>query len=309
MSLEKLKQKFSELQNKISSIVAENIVIEKKSAAKLKEFVPSFVSEFIEIETCKHCGKIFYSAFTRKDIDEVKGSLLGFRICCQGMSDAIRTDMSELLRRLQQYEKCLEAIASLEKSGVGKRFKSKCFENYIVTAENKPLFEKCREYSERFEEFSEEGKGLLLIGSCGVGKTHLAVSILKQIAEKGKSVMFGSMVEIIQNLKSSFDRKNETANESDIIGMLSEIDLLVIDDLGKENISNYVKMIAYQVINRRYCEMKPTIITTNNVSEELIKKYDEATISRLIESNIVVAISPEVKDFRKKISRENQRLI
>ena len=194
---------------------------------------------------------------------------------------------------------------NLETAGIGKRFAEKDFSTFVSNPENESFFRRVVDYALRFEEFAKEGKGLLLIGSAGIGKTHLAVSALKQIAMQGNTVLFGSFVDIVQNIKSTFG-KESTFSESDIIEKLAGIDVLVIDDLGKENISNYVKMIAYQVINRRYVDMKPTIITTNDTSTELEKKYDAATVSRLLESCIVVAFA-DVKDYRRKLSKENQR--
>jgi len=80
---------------------------------------------------------------------------------------------------------------------------------------------------------TSNGRGLLLMGSCGVGKTHLAVAVLTEIIDSGKAgrLLFTNFQELIQEIQASFD-DNSSANKSEILRPLLEADLLVLDELG-----------------------------------------------------------------------------
>ncbi len=109
-----------------------------------------------------------------------------------------------------------------------------------------------------------EGKGLLLMGGCGVGKTHLAVSALLEIINSGKPgrLLFSNFQDLIQEIQASFDNDSGT-NKSEILRPVLEADLLVLDELGSQKPTQFVQDILYYVINTRYNEERTTIFTTN----------------------------------------------
>jgi DNA replication protein DnaC len=109
-----------------------------------------------------------------------------------------------------------------------------------------------------------EGKGLLLMGGCGVGKTHLAVAALLEIIRSGKPgrVMFTNFQDLIQEIQASFDEGN-AATKSEILRPVLEADLLVLDELGSQKPTQFVQDILYYIINTRYNEERATIFTTN----------------------------------------------
>lgn len=122
----------------------------------------------------------------------------------------------------------------------------------------------------RVQEFADlwpntpEGKGLLLMGGCGVGKTHLAVAALIEIIHSGKPgrVAFSNFQDLIQEIQASFDDDHSTT-KSEILRPLLEADLLVLDELGSQKPTQFVQDILYYVINTRYNEERTTIFTTN----------------------------------------------
>ncbi len=109
-----------------------------------------------------------------------------------------------------------------------------------------------------------EGKGLLLMGGCGVGKTHLAVAALLDIIKSGKPgrLLFTNFQDLIQEIQASFDADNATT-KSEILRPVLEADLLVLDELGSQKPTQFVQDILYYVINTRYNEERATIFTTN----------------------------------------------
>ena len=111
---------------------------------------------------------------------------------------------------------------------------------------------------------TQEGKGLLLMGGCGVGKTHLAVAALNEIIESGKPgrMLFSNFQDLIQEIQASFD-SDEVPSKSEIMRPLLEADLLVLDELGSQKPTTFVQDILYYVINTRYNEERTTLFTTN----------------------------------------------
>jgi DNA replication protein DnaC len=105
-------------------------------------------------------------------------------------------------------------------------------------------------------------KGLLYMGSVGTGKTHLAVAALKElIATKGAQGLYVNFLELVQQLQMSFDGGG--ASREEILGPVTEADLLVLDELGAGRLTEWVRDLLYYVINARYMARKVTIFTTN----------------------------------------------
>jgi len=110
----------------------------------------------------------------------------------------------------------------------------------------------------------QEGKGLLLMGGCGAGKTHLAVAALLEVIHSGKPgrVLFANFQDVIQEIHASFD-SDQLPGKAEIMRPLLEADLLVLDELGSQKPTTFVQDILYYVINTRYNEERTTIFTTN----------------------------------------------
>jgi DNA replication protein DnaC len=109
-----------------------------------------------------------------------------------------------------------------------------------------------------------EGKGLLLMGGCGTGKTHLAVAALIEIINSGKPgrALFSNFQDLIQEIQASFD-SDQVPSKSELLRPLLEADLLVLDELGSQKPTTFVQDILYYVINSRYNSELSTIFTTN----------------------------------------------
>jgi DNA replication protein DnaC len=120
-----------------------------------------------------------------------------------------------------------------------------------------------------------DGRGLLLMGGCGAGKTHLAVAALLEIIQCGKPgrLLFSNFQDLIQAIQASFDDDAATS-KAEILRPLIETDLLVLDELGSQKPTTFVQDILYYVINSRYNEERVTVFTTNYV-DELAKSTDE----------------------------------
>ncbi len=114
-----------------------------------------------------------------------------------------------------------------------------------------------------FNEYPVRNTGLLFIGPVGIGKTHLAVGIIKLLMEqKGVRCLFSDYRELLKEIQNSYNA-NVNATELGILRPVFEADVLVLDELGAVKPSEWVWDTVSLIINSRYNERKTTIITTN----------------------------------------------
>src|SRR5438876_7862453 len=142
-------------------------------------------------------------------------------------------------------------------------------------------------------------KGLVLVGGCGTGKTHLAVAALQEIIQTDKpgKLLFCNFQDLIQEIQASFDA-DSPVDKAELLRPLLQTDLLVLDELGSQKPSNFVHDILYYVINSRYNDVRTTIFTTNNV-DDLADRIGDRLRSRLYEMASVIQLT-SVDDYRRK---------
>lgn len=140
--------------------------------------------------------------------------------------------------------------------------------------ENPTLTEALKRYVEKFPRLVKEGKGLLLHGDVGTGKTFAAVSVANALIQKGYPCRATDFSRIVREINSTFDKKQEYLDE------FNRYALLIIDDLGVERDSEYVREIVWSVIDSRSRSGLPFIITTNLNIEE-IKNPDSVEKKRI----------------------------
>ena len=131
-----------------------------------------------------------------------------------------------------------------------------------------------KNYVKNFTDFKKQGKGLILYGTVGTGKSYMAACIANALIEEGYSVLMTNFARLTNSIQGTFEGKNE------IIDSLQRYTLLIIDDLGAERKSEYMQENVFNIIDARYRSGLPFIITTNLTAEE-IKKPQEVGYSRI----------------------------
>lgn len=145
------------------------------------------------------------------------------------------------------------------------KYAGKSFADYKVTADNERAVRIAQKYIR-----DKPDKGLYFYGGYGTGKTFLASLIAKEYINAGKSVIFGDMPELLDELKRTFDSKD--ISEAEVLGQYCECDLLVMDDVGAGQLTAWKVGTTYKIINRRYNANKPTLITSNLELDDLRKR-------------------------------------
>lgn len=152
-------------------------------------------------------------------------------------------------------------------------------------------------------------QGLLFTGTVGVGKTHLAVSILKGLAERGFKGLFYEFGSLLKEIQDSYNSNTKTS-ELSVLAPVLRADVLVLDELGASKPTDWVKDTMAHIINTRYNDKKITIFTTNypddrtNDREETLEDRIGARLrSRIYEMCKTVTIAGE--DHRRLINRNS----
>ena len=165
--------------------------------------------------------------------------------------------------------------------------------------ENEQITKAMKRYVENFQELKKQGKGLLLYGNVGRGKTYAACEVANALIDKGYSVLVTNFARIVNKLQNTFEKQ-------EYIDSLNDFSLLVIDDLSAERDTEYMKEQIFQVIDARYRANLPMIITTN-LSIDEIKKTSNLEYSRIYDRIIEKCFPIEVKgqNRRHKAVRES----
>lgn len=165
--------------------------------------------------------------------------------------------------------------------------------------ENEQITKAMKRYVENFPELKKQGKGLLLYGNVGRGKTYAACEVANALIDKGYSVLVTNFSRVLNKLQSTFEKQ-------EYIDSLNDFALLVIDDLGIERSTEYAKEQVFNVIDSRYRAGKPMIITTN-LSMDNIKNPADVENSRIYDRIIEMCFPIEIKgpNRRHKAVRES----
>lgn len=191
-----------------------------------------------------------------------------------------------------------EALDKLNKCGLTEAFKKKTFKNYETTTNYQVQAKvKAMKYC---SEFKETKASLLLCGQPGAGKTHLGISVMLQLIDKNVGVKYEEYTSMMINLKQAvMDEENYIREEA----KYTNPSVLFLDDFLKGNPTPADLKYIYKIINQRYLQGKPMIISTEKMPKEIIA-WDEAVGSRIIEmtkGNIVLfnkgSINYRLKDI------------
>jgi DNA replication protein DnaC len=154
---------------------------------------------------------------------------------------------------------------SLDAARIPPRFRECSFHNYYPKNDSQYF---AHSFASRLvDEYPAVETGLLFMGSVGVGKTHLAVAVLKELVEKkGVACLFYESGSLLKAIQDSYNPVSQTS-EMRVLAPVYQAEVLVLDELGATVPTNWVRDTLYQIINTRYNNKKLTIFTTNYLDE------------------------------------------
>ena len=228
----------------------------------INQRVPRPENEYIGEDGLLHCSKCHHKTETI-----IKHPFTGeerkVRCVCK-----CRTEMDEFKDRQKQEELERKKRICFAESNMF----NWTFEN--DDGKNEKISNAMKNYVKNFTDFKKDGKGLLLYGTVGTGKTYFAACIANALIDEGYSVYMTNFTRILNILQ------DKNTDKQKYIDGLNRYTLLIVDDLGAERSTEYAQEQVFGIIDARYRSMLPMIITSNLTAEE-IKKPQEVGYSRI----------------------------
>jgi DNA replication protein DnaC len=243
------------------------------------------MSEELE-EQCESCGGTGWVVLEEGNVSRAK------RCTCHRATDGDK--LVSAAKIPARYHNC-EFENYFEQKAFGQQRTKNLLMNY---AADYPLLD-----DEIFRE-----KSLLLAGGAGRGKTHLAVAVLKGLLKKGVPCLFVDFHELLADIRNSYDELSQTS-EYQILRPLLQVEVLLLDDLGSQRMSGWVQDTVFYIINLRYSQKRPMIVTTNlamepsknSQTETLQDRLGYKVISRLYE--MCTTFELDGPDYRKEVRK------
>ena len=256
--------------------------------ARANEAIKTEEGDFIK-DGLLHCGKCGTPKQTRV---KLLGKIISPKCLCKCEAERIKNEEEQ-----EKKKELLERIKKYRKMGFPEsQMQDWTFENDDKS--NEKLTNMAKRYVDNFSEFCKDGKGLLLHGGVGTGKTYIACMIANALIDKGYPVLVTNFARILSTLQGTFDKQ-------EYLDSLNQFKLLVIDDLGIERDTSYAKELVYQTVDSRYRSGLPMIITTNLSMQKLATETeltDKRVYDRIIERCFPVEVSGESRRMKKLIN-------
>lgn len=220
-------------------------------------------SEFEEgyLDNTPVCPKCDGSGYVGANMCECLQSL-----CCQEQKKAISRLIGTGREKFSAFK--LDYYSTSEDPEIGTSPRNLMREN----------LELCRSYANGF---SEHAESLLFTGKPGLGKTFLSACIARVVADRGFSVVYDTVIQVLSDYETVKFGANTEENRKDLDKYI-QADLLIIDDLGTEMVTQFTISALYHVINSRIIYDKPTIISTNLSPQMIQERYSPQLYSRLL---------------------------
>ncbi|MEE6450505.1 ATP-binding protein [Gottfriedia acidiceleris] len=242
--------------------------------------------------TCDHCG-----TFIPKH--KVKISILNIDKWVQPVCKCVKEIEHNRIREIENFQKRADIERLFSISNLGDKFTHSTLGNFQHREGTEHAFKATRQYIEEYPKWKQDG--LLIWGTYGNGKSHLAAAVTNALNTKGYIVVFQSVPELLERIRSTFNNDNKETKQQ-IMKSLLECDLLVLDDIGAEKLTDWVQEVMFNIIDGRYRKKLPIFYTSNLKPVELSNQIGARSYDRLVETSLT--IENKATSFRREIAKE-----
>ena len=190
-------------------------------------------------------------------------------------------------QKAAQVEKSL--MQRIERAEIPPRLANKGYTDYIPkTAKASEHVANCKSFATDWEKTFETGANLIMCGTPGTGKTHLASVICRQVASQNIAYpLYTTVSRMIRHIRNSYNRDSDYT-ESAALKKFTGACLLVVDEVGVKLSSDHERSMLFEIIDERYQQMMPTIIISNLKIGEIGAHTDERMVDRLSENGLLM---------------------
>lgn len=224
--------------------------------------------DYVDSDGFLVCGKCHTRRQTEITVPDLTGHSAPIKKLVMTPCECRRKALDEERERQRKQEEQERLAALRRQSLMTDKLADHTFEKYEITEENRENARLLKRYVNRFDKMLAENQGLLFYGECSTGKTFAAACIANCLLDQGVSVVMTSFVDILAMLQ----RDPEEAE--DLMTRINRVKLLIIDDLGAERDTSYALEKVYGVIDSRYRQNRPLILTTNLSLDEMLNETD-----------------------------------
>ena len=263
----------------------------RKAAQDLGIRIP--LQKVLDTYTCEGCGEtVKETQFTAQGKTFVKP--VGCRCEDIKLAEQAKQTHSNMINRKARDMFNTNSIVNRSLQGA-------TFKNYQPPTEE--LKDAWRKVGQYIKDFDPEGaaSNLLLVGTYGTGKSHLAYASVKYVLDRGHTAIFLSLPKLLTKIRDTYN-SNSQFSEGQLMEMVGQVDLLVLDDVGAEYTNmknaddNWAQSKLFEIMDSR--AGRHTIYTTNLGSDKLEVKVNERNFSRMMGNTEIIKM--EGPDFRRK---------
>lgn len=250
------------------------------------------------LRTCESCGEPVEKRITILDRSRI------VPVACKCKKEKFEREQLESKNKEKQ-ERLKQVITN---SLMKEEALSKTFENWNHELACERMFDIAKKYADNFREMKEQNIGLLIYSEQpGNGKTYMTHAIANELLKKGIPVICVHIDALLNRIKQTFNSYGKEG-EATVLNALNNADLLIIDDLGTEQSTDWSEKTIYNIIDNRYRSGLPLIVTTNIPLEDIEKKYHKRTHDRLV-NEMCTPVKNSWSSLRLEKGKEKTRIL
>lgn len=237
-----------------------------------------------KFKKCEFCGKELRPIGLDYLYANISEDSIEYERCNCSKSKEYWKEIDNKVYEQQKRNRIRDIINTIYKQNyIGRKLQEMNLENFYFDSSNKYVLDVVNDYLNKNKD-TMKSDSLIIMGKSDVGKTHLAAAIANKLIENDKTVLMERLTNLLNRIRETYE--NNTKSENELIEIYSNVDMLIIDDLGTEKISSWSLEKLYTIIQNRYENGLPIIITTRFNKEGLIERFSYSKDSDLVDAMI-----------------------